>query len=101
DGGEHPHLEEAIATLHKKIERYDGPGNRSGAVLEKEVRDKMAKAKLGVKRKAFTEETKRKMSIAKSGVNNGCYGKKASVATRALLSKLSSEREAKKRAIRN
>jgi len=98
DGAEHPHLVEAIDRFHKQIAYYDGPGNRSGAVLTAEVKAKMAKAKLGKKRKPFTDETKRRMSIAKSGVNNPGYGRKRSAEARELMSKLSYEREARRRA---
>lgn len=100
DGQEHPHLEEVIAKLSKRIACYDGPGNRSGAVLSKEVRDKMAAAKVGRPRKAFTDETKAKMKLAKSGANNPNFGHKFSDATKTLLSQLSLEREARRRAAR-
>jgi hypothetical protein len=98
DGREHPHLEEMIAKLHRQVVYYDGPGNRSGAVLTAEVKAKMAKAKLGKKRKPFSEETKRRMSAAKSGVNNPGYGRKRSQEARELMSKLSYDREARRRA---
>jgi NUMOD3 motif len=96
-GEEFPHLKGVQETLAQQIVRYDGPGNRSGAVLTEEVRAKMAAAKLGKPRKPFSEETKRRMSLAKSGANNPNFGRKFSDSTKALLSELSVRREEVKR----
>jgi NUMOD3 motif len=94
---EFPHMGKVQEVLADRIARYDGPGNRSGAVLTEEVRAKMAAAKLGKKRKPFSEETKRRMSAAKSGANNPNFGRKFADSTKALLSELSVRREEVKR----
>jgi hypothetical protein len=98
---EFPHLKGVQETLAQRIARYDGPGNRSGAVLTEEIKAKMAAAKLGKKRKPFTEETKARMKAAKTGANNPNFGRSFTPERRALLSKLSFEREAARRARRN
>jgi NUMOD3 motif len=99
DKENHPHLAEMEEKLRGRIAYYDGPGNRKGATFSVEHRERLTKAKVGRKRKPFTEETKARMKAAKAGANNPMFGRKASEATREKLRQLSLDREAKKRSL--
>lgn len=70
----------------KKIHPNRGkPSPNKGKVASEETRKKQSEAKLGKKRKPFTEQTREKIRQAKLGPNNPSYGKIPSEETREKL----------------
>jgi hypothetical protein len=61
------------------------PSPNRGKVASEETRKKQSEAKLGKKRKPFTEETRDKIRQAKLGNNNPSYGKTPSEETKEKL----------------
>lgn len=61
------------------------PSPNKGKIASEETRKKQSEAKLGKKRKPFTEQTKDKIRQAKLGSNNPSYGKTPSEDTKEKL----------------
>jgi hypothetical protein len=61
------------------------PSPNKGKIASKETRRKQSEAKLGKKRKPFTEQTRDKIRQAKLGSNNPSYGKTPSEETKEKL----------------
>lgn len=70
----------------KKVHPNRGkPSPNRGKVASEDTRKKQSEAKLGKKRKPFTEQTRDKIRQAKLGSNNPSYGKTPSEETREKL----------------
>lgn len=70
----------------KKVHPNRGkPGPNLGRTFGEETRKKQSEAKLGKKRKPFTEQTRDKIRQAKLGSNNPSYGKTPSEETKEKL----------------
>ena len=70
----------------KKVHPNRGkPSPNKGKVASEETRKKQSEAKLGKKRKPFTEQTRDKIRQAKLGSNNPSYGKTPSKETKEKL----------------
>lgn len=70
----------------KKVHPNRGkPSPNRGKVASEDIRKKQSEAKLGKKRKPFTEQTRDKIRQAKLGSNNPSYGKTPSEETREKL----------------
>ncbi len=73
---------ESIKKVHPNRGR---PGPNLGRTFGEETRKKQSEAKVGKKRKPFTEQTKNKIRQAKLGSNNPSYGKTPSEDTKEKL----------------
>lgn len=70
----------------KKVHPNRGkPSPNRGKVASEDTRKKQSEAKLGKKRKSFTEQTRDKIRQAKLGSNNPSYGKTLSEETKEKL----------------
>jgi group I intron endonuclease len=70
----------------KKVHPNRGkPSPNKGKIASEETRKKQSEAKLGKKRKPFTEQTREKIRQAKLGSNNPSYGRTPSEETKEKL----------------